>query len=483
MNKLFFIIYLPLLLYSCTSLEKQTIKPSHGQQAMIDRKYGLFISFGINTYLDKEWSEGTDSASCYVPPADIALKAAEWVQIAKAAGMRSVLLTTKHIDGFCLWDSKYTDHDIANPAIENQVDIVKAVSEACHENGLSFTVYYALWDRHEASFKAEDKHLYVEFMKKQLRELMTNYGPVGELWLDGAWLRKPEEWYLSEIYDLVKTMQPDCQISTNWTIGKRPVDMQEKDTIIYFPADFRLWDPHLPTKNDPKVYTYKDKQYYLPFECTQTISVLGNWYYHDSDTTVRDLDQLEEIFYVSTSNDNCLLLNIPPDQNGEMDPNAVGRINELAQLLTIENGKPFPEKLSKPQSLTSFATAEASSVFEADSLHWGVSYAIDSDVSTAWKCADTTGWLSISLTKDAIFEQISIIEGNNNIKRFSIEIEKEGQWLSVYQGTALSDEKIESFMGYGFGEICLTEPVQARQIRIRIEESVGIPAIYSVRLK
>lgn len=470
-------------LFSCSKPDTTRIRPSSGQQAMIDRKYGMFISFGINTYLDKEWSDGTDSASWYTAPADMAQKAAKWVQTAKAAGMRSVLLTTKHHDGFCLWDSEYTDHDIANPAIKKKVDVVKAVSDACHENGLSFTVYYSLWDRHEPSYKAQDKHLYIEYMKKQLQELMTNYGPVGELWFDGAWDRKTDEWYLKEVYDFVKTMQPDCQISTNWTIGKRPVDMQEGDSIIYFPADFRLWDPHLPVENDPKIYTYKDKEYYLPFECTQTISVLGNWYHHVSDTTVRDLDELEEIFYVSTTNDNCLLLNIPPDKNGEMDPKAVKRINELAQFLSIENGKAFPEKLSKPQSLTSFATAEASSVYKADSLHWGAGYAIDSDVSTAWKCADSTGWLSISLTKEVTFNKILIIEGNNNIKRFSVEINKDGQWQPIYKRIALSDEKIQSFMGYGFGEIILSEPVQSNRIRIRIEESVGIPAIYSIRLK
>lgn len=166
-----------------------------------------------------------------------------------------------------------------------------------------------------------------------------------------------------------------------------------------------------------------------------------------------------------------------------MDPKAVKRINELAQFLSIENGKAFPEKLSKPQSLTSFATAEASSVYKADSLHWGAGYAIDSDVSTAWKCADSTGWLSISLTKEVTFNKILIIEGNNNIKRFSVEINKDGQWQPIYKRIALSDEKIQSFMGYGFGEIILSEPVQSNRIRIRIEESVGIPAIYSIRLK
>ena len=182
-------------------------------------------------------------------------------------------------------------------------------------------------------------------MKNQLEELMTQYGTVHELWFDGGWDRKVEDWHLQEVYDYVKKMQPECQISTNWTIGKRPVDMQEGDSIIYFPSDFRLWDPFLPVKDDPKIYTHSGKQYYLPFESTQTISVLGSWFNHPEDSTVRELDELEEIFYVATSNDNCLLLNIPPDTNGEQSPKAVERIKELAKLLGIDSGKPFPKTL------------------------------------------------------------------------------------------------------------------------------------------
>ena len=237
--------------------------------------------------------------------------------------MRSIVLTTKHHDGFCLWDSKYTDHDIANPAIEHKVDIVKAVSDACQKEGIAFSVYYSLWDRHEPCYQDEDKKVYIQYMKNQLQELMTGYGPVHELWFDGAWDRKTEDWHLQEVYDFVKSMQPDCQISTNWTIGKRPVDMQEGDSIIYFPSDFRLWDPFLPVADDPKIYTHSGKQYYLPFESTQTISVIGNWFSHPEDTTVRDVEELADIFYTATINDNCLLLNIPPDTQGKQNPKAI----------------------------------------------------------------------------------------------------------------------------------------------------------------
>lgn len=478
-----FLLSILIIIGACNRAPMQELKPNAGQQAMIDRKYGMFLHFGMNTYLEKQWSKGTDPASSYCPPEDIDRKAKEWVHIAKQAGMRSVLLTVKHHEGFCLWDSKYTDHDIANPSIENKVDVVKAVSDACRQQGVTFSVYYSLWDQYEPSYKDEDKHVYIDFMKNQLKELFTNYGEVGELWFDGAWDRKVEEWYLQEVYDFVKSMQPQCQISTNWTIGKRPIDMQRGDTIVYFPSDFRLWDPHLPTADDPKIYTYEGKDYYLPFECTQTISILSNWFYNKADTTVRDIEDLEEIFYKSTINDNCLLLNLAPDKEGVIQQSAVDRIIELAQLLDIENGKDFPKEIRKPQSLTSSASAEASSVLKNDTLHYGAFYAIDGDVSTAWQCSETTGWLTIDLGKEAGLQQIAIIEGGNNIQRFTIDILRNNEWVTVYSGNALSNENVGSFMGYGYGEITLEHPVETQYLRLNILESKKTPSIYSLRLK
>lgn len=480
---IFSIFCLGTLVYACSAVKNQTPQPTKGQQAMIDRKYGMFLHFGMNTYLNVEWSDGTAHASNYAPPADIAEKAAGWVKNAKRAGMRSIVLTTKHHEGFCLWDSKYTDHDIANPAIENKVDIVKAVSDACHKEGIAFSVYYSLWDRHEPSYRDKDKYAYIQYMKNQLRELMTEYGTVHELWFDGAWDRKNEDWHLQELYDFVKSMQPDCQISTNWTIGKRPVDMQEGDSIVYFPSDFRLWDPYLPMKNDPKIYTHSGKKYYLPFESTQTISVIGSWFNHPEDVSVRDVEELEEIFYVSTSNDNCLLLNVPPATSGEQNPKAIENIVKLAELLGIENGKDFPKTLNKPQSLTTNATAVASSVHKNDTLHYGANYAVDSDVSTSWVAADSLAWVTVTLAEKATFDHFFIIGGENSIRKFAIEVEKDEAWVSVYQSDPLPETHLNSFMGYGIIEFSLAEPLTTDRFRISVQQSNGNPAIYSIRLK
>ena len=470
---------------ACTGAAKEppSPQPTPGQRAMIDRKYGMFLHFGMNTYLNAEWSDGTAPASAYAPPADIADKAAGWVRNARRAGMRSIVLTTKHHDGFCLWDSRCTDYDIAHPSVGCKADIVRAVADACRREGIAFSVYYSLWDRHEPSYRDKDPSAYVRFMKQQLRELMTGYGPVSELWFDGAWDRPTADWHLQELYDLVKGLQPDCQISTNWTVGKHPVDMREGDSIVYFPSDFRLWDPYLPVSRDPKIYTHGGRRYYLPFESTQTISVLGSWFSHPEDTTVRGVEELEEIFYVAASNDNCLLLNVPPAKDGLQNPRAVDNIVALARVLGIENGGRFPRRLKRPRSLTAGARASASSVRGGDALHHGADYAVDSDVSTAWTAGDSLARLEVTLARTAAFDGCFIITGENSIRRFTVEAEQGGRWTEVYRSGLLPETRMNSFMGYGIIEFSLPEAVRTRRFRMSVEQSDGRPRIYSIRLR
>lgn len=473
-----------LLLFACSSPRSEKLGPTKGQQAMIDRKYGMFLHYGMNTYLNVEWSDGSAPAGTFNPPADIAEQAAGWVSNAKKAGMRSIVLTTKHHDGFCLWNSQYTTYDIANDSIGHQVDIVKAVADACQREGIAFSVYYSLWDRHEACYRDEDKHLYIDYMKNQLKELMTHYGPVHELWFDGAWDRKVEDWHLQEVYDFVKQLQPDCQIATNWTVGKRPVDMQEGDSIVYFPSDFRLWDPNLPVKNDPKIYTHQGKQYYLPYESTQTMSVIGSWFNHPEDSTVRDVEELEEIFYVATTNDNCLLMNVPPATDGRQNPKAIDNLVQLARLLGIEDGKPFPKELKRPQSLTTDAAAFSEHrYYKDDTLHYGAQNAVDSDVTTCWQSADSLATVTVELDREAAFRQVFVIIGENSIRKFSIETQEGQDWKPVYQSDVLPVSNLNSFMGYGFIDFSLPERVVAKRLRIRVQQSNGHPSIYSLRLK
>ena len=162
---------------------------------------------------------------------------------------------------------------------------------------------------------------------------------------------------------------------------------------------------------------------------------------------------------------------------------AIERITALAQKLGIEDGKPFPKQLPEPKSLTSSATASASSIFKQDTLHYGAMYAIDSDVSTAWKADKETATLEISLKQAADIKEIAIIEERNSIQEFFIEALINQKWATIYTGKALADPKAESFMGYGYNKFTLPQSVQTDRLRINIQKSSETPSIYSIRLK
>ena len=325
-------------------------RPSAAQQVQIERKYGMFCHFGINTYAGTEWTDGTVAPEVYAPPADIAEKADAWVKTARDAGMRYFLCITKHHDGFCLWDSKHTEYDVGNPAVAVKTDVVRAVAEACKKYGIAFAVYYSAWDRHEPAY--QDPLKYKEFMKAQLSELLTNYGPVCEVWFDGAWVRPAKDWHQAEIYDHIKRLQPDCQVTVNWTIGLpgnsdahnvKPDQQQAGYPIRYFPCDFRIADPFLPRADDPKQFSHDDKSYFMPFEATVTVSKKNQWFGFDGDHGAKPVEELEKVFRQATANSNLLVLNIPPGKDGVLIPSQVQALMELGKRLNLGPGKPLPK--------------------------------------------------------------------------------------------------------------------------------------------
>src|SRR4029077_16402178 len=165
-------------------------KPGKYQLAQIERKYGMFIHFGINTFYDEEWTDGSKPAVSYKP---LRVDADQWISTAKQAGMKYVILVTKHVDGFCLWDSKYTEYDVASSA--NKTNVVEAVARSCKKYNIGMGIYYSLWDRHQDANLADsslDKD-YNKYIVNQIKELIgiTNkHTKIVELWLDAGWEKK-----------------------------------------------------------------------------------------------------------------------------------------------------------------------------------------------------------------------------------------------------------------------------------------------------
>jgi alpha-L-fucosidase len=302
-------------------------KPGKYQLAQIERKYGMFIHFGINTFYDEEWTDGSKPAASYKP---LEADADQWISTAKQAGMKYVILVTKHVDGFCLWDSKYTTYDVGSSG--NKTNVVAAVASACKKYGIRMGIYYSLWDRHQNANLGDtslDK-AYNEYIINQIKELIgiTNkYTKVVELWLDAGWEKKRERWPIAKIYETVKEMAPQCQVGVNWSIGLPenpdpdssfvlPTMQKTGYPIRYFPSDFRMGDPYLPADPDPKLFSHNGKLYYMPWETTVCIS--QKWFYNTKDTIYKTPEELLQLYKRATAQDNILILDLPPNREGKM---------------------------------------------------------------------------------------------------------------------------------------------------------------------
>lgn len=468
----------------------ETIRPANGpnrtQLLMQQRGYGMFIHFGINTFGEAEWSDGTLPLSLYRPTQ---LDCDQWVRVARDAGFRYVLLVTKHHDGFCLWDSPLTDYDVASTAVKT--DVVGAVAQACRKYGLGLAFYYSLWDRHEPSYRDKDPGKYVDYMCAQLTELLTQYGEVCEVWLDGGWDRRPADWQLDRVYRLIKKYQPYCAVSVNHTIetteGSRkfahPDDMTADNRFYfqYFPCDFRLWDPKIAHPNDKKQYLHEGQSYYLPFEHTLCISKRWSWFAKKNMEPARDLDELEELFYRCTANGNTLVINLPPDQTGRIRPHEANTVIALRQRLGLEYGKPLP---TGGVTVSQGARAEATSVYAPD---YAPGRATDGGMETRWASRDTLPTLTIDLGGERTFNQIDIFEyqdvrtsGNgftnlrqNRIQEYAVDAWQNGEWRTLYcTDTPMGDCKV----------IRLPQATQAEKVRLRVLKASAPPSIYEMNV-
>ncbi|WP_199139110.1 alpha-L-fucosidase [Pedobacter sp. ASV12] len=488
MKKIFLLFLLLLgLSYGKAQQQLPDTKPNLAQKAMIKRGYGMFIHFGINTFNETEWSDGTLPVSSYNPSK---LDPEQWVRTAKEAGFRYVLLITKHHDGFCLWNSKYTDYDVASSPVKT--DVVKAVADACKKYGIQFAIYYSLWDRHEPSYKDKNPQKYIDYMLNQLTELFSNYGNICELWLDGGWDRKPNDWGIDQLYRLVKKYNPACAVSVNHTIestaGRRnftlPSNMTEDNKYFfqYFPSDFRLWDPKLITKFDKKQYLHNGQSYYLPFEHTLCLSKRWNWFQKSAQLPTRDLDELEELFYWCTDNDNSLVINVPPDQTGRIRAYEADAVIGLGKRLGLSANKPLPKN---GQFISFNRLATATSTGEEKGRHFPASAINDGKLDSKWLSKDTLASVEMELDPSHAFNKISIFEYQDTkeladgfsqirvprIQQYSVDILQDGQWQTIYLGDEpMGDCKV----------IRLGKHYKAAKLRFKVLKATAPPGINEI---
>ncbi|MDL2255354.1 alpha-L-fucosidase [Parabacteroides sp. OttesenSCG-928-K15] len=342
-----FIFYISLVLCANTVSAQKGIespipstKPNKYQKQQIKRKYGMFIHFGINTFHNEEWTDGSKPASSYRPTT---IDARQWVETAKKAGMKYIILVAKHHEGFCLWDSKYTEYDVANSG--NTTNVVETVAKECKRQGIGLGLYYSLWDRKQNA-DVKDASLdkaYNEYMIGQLHELIDmvqKHTKVVEFWFDGGWTKPNNRWPVADIYKTIKLKAPQCQVGINWSIGMPenhdqhpvlPENQKEGYPIRYFPSDFRLGDPYMPANPDPKLFSHDGEMYYMPWE--STICMSKRWFYHTDDDTYKSVEELAGLYDICTTQDNILILNCPPNREGRIRDKDVTLLIDLRKKL------------------------------------------------------------------------------------------------------------------------------------------------------
>jgi len=307
--------------------------PSKQQLQWHDMEFYLFAHFGPNTFTDKEWGEGTEAEDVFNP---INLDCRQWCRIAKAAGAKGIIITAKHHDGFCLWPSKYSVHTVRESKWRNgKGDVLKELSRACKEYGLKFGVYISPWDRNHPKYgTAEYNNVFVNMM----REIFTNYGPIWELWWDGANGEGPNG--KKQVYDwhrferTVRKLSPGTVIFSDigpdirWCGNENGIAGETNWNYLDTAGFARgIGAPPTDTLNQGNVYGKN----WIPAECD--VSIRPGWFYHkEEDDKVKTSGQLFNLYLKSVGRGANLLLNVPPDRRGRINEKDSAALMEFRKL-------------------------------------------------------------------------------------------------------------------------------------------------------
>lgn len=425
-----------------------------------------FIHFGLNTFNDREWGYGDTDPKTFNPTN---LDCEQWAQTLVKAGMKGVILTAKHHDGFCLWPFEGTDYSVKNSPWKNgQGNVVKELSEACKKYGLKFAVYLSPWDRHQANYGTPE---YLPYFYAQLHDLLTNYGPVFEVWFDGA--NGGDGWYggakdirtidrknyynYPRIYEMLDSIQPQAIIFSDGGPGCRWVGNEKGFAGATNWSFLRKGEVHPGyDKSYELQYGHPDGNQWVPAECD--VSIRPGWFYHpEEDDRVKSPDQLVDLYYRSVGHNATLLLNFPVDRRGLIHPvdsaNAV-RFHEMIQQQL---------KTNLVAGMIPKVSNERGGDFVASAL-------TDDNFDTYWATEDgvTTADIEFSFDTPTRMNRMMLQEYiplGQRVKAFVVEYLDKDTWLSV----KLNEETTT----IGYKRLLRFETVETKGIRIRITDARG----------
>jgi alpha-L-fucosidase len=447
--------------------------PSARQLAWHAREFYGFLHFGVNTFTDKEWGYGDENPAIFNPTA---FDARQWVRVAKEAGMTGLIITAKHHDGFCLWPSRFTDHSVKrSPLKGGQTDIVGDLARACREAGLFLGVYLSPWDRNHAAYGRPE---YLTYYRNQLRELLTQYGEVAEVWFDGAnggdgyyggaretrQIDRATYYEWPETWSLVRQLQPKAVMFSDAGPDVRWVG---NESGLAFESTFYGLDRAASFPGDPDYARHRalgriDGSDWVPAEVD--VSIRPGWFYHAAeDTKVKSVDALLDIYYSSVGRGTNLLLNVPPDTRGLIAEPDAQALRQFRSALDAT----FRDDLARR------AKATASNV-RGSSPRFAASQATDAKADSYWATDDGVKVAHVELewpspvTFDHVVLQEQIALGQR-VEGWAVEAAVDGGWKSVGTGTTI-----------GYKRILRCSPVTASRIRVKITRARACPTLAAV---
>jgi alpha-L-fucosidase len=446
--------------------------PSERQLAWHEMEYYMFVHFTVNTFTDKEWGYGDENESVFNPTD---LDCRQWAKVARDAGMKGIIITAKHHDGFCLWPSKFTSHSVKSSVWRNgKGDVLKELRKACDEYGLKLGVYLSPWDRNNSFYGFPE---YLTYYRNQLRELLSNYGDIFEVWFDGA---NGGDGYYGGANE---TRKIDNKTYYDWPNTHKIVRELQPSAVMFSDAgpDIRWvgnesgtgsltnWcllkkDNMYPGGDFAKILGegHEDGNYWVPAEVD--VSIRPGWFYHkDQDSLVRSPENLMELYYSSVGRNSNLLLNVPPDRTGQLHENDIKSLLAFRELLKKE----FGTDLAKGKEVV--ATSFRGKGYEASNVN-------DSNPETYWTTKDdvTNGEIVIDFGAETEVNRIILqeyIKLGQRVQSFNVSAFVEGSWKPLIEGTTIGYKVIRKF-----------PVIKTSKIKIAISKSKACPVISNVEL-
>jgi alpha-L-fucosidase len=441
--------------------------PTPQQLAWQELELCAFVHFGVNTFTDREWGDGQEPPAVFAPTE---LDCRQWARVAKQAGMKGIILTAKHHDGFCLWPSKLSGHTVAaSPWRDGKGDVLRELSEACREAGLGLGLYLSPWDRNHPAYG--DSPAYNDIYAGQLEEILTNYGPLFEVWWDGACgegangKRQVYDW--ERFTRIARRLQPQAVIFSDvgpdvrW-VGNEDGFAGETCWGMIAPAGFGRGAEGPP--REMLNAGLEGGSHWIPAECD--VSIRPGWFYRASeDDDVKSLERLIEIWHASVGRNANLLLNLPVDRRGLVHESDAARLLELREWLDATYAVDFARG----------ATARASNVRGGDAAY-APAAVLDEDAASAWATDDEVraAWVELDLDQVQDFDRIVLREPvalGQRVRSFAVEAEIDGAWRELARGTTIGRKRILTFAA-----------VRSSSVRVRILDARACPLLSKISL-